>query len=149
MCCGFLVTVLWLFCVSFLMPIHFSVLKKNLQYMMGKKIKYNLINELWFFSMVASENLTVLFCSLALKHSRRHMCMHGAGKTYSKETATQIQLLALILLSLLSPLKSLITLIPLPIYNIVEEESHLYIFSVLALVFGVVAVVCGYRNNSW
>lgn len=91
----------------------------------------------------------MLFCSLALKHSRRHICMYGGEKTYSKETATQIQLLALIVLSLLSPLMSLIMLIPMPIYSIVEEESHLYIFSVLALAFGVVAVVCGYKNNSW
>lgn len=101
-----------------------------------KQIKYILINELCSFSMVASDNLTTLFCLSALKHSKRHMCMYGGKKQIPRKLpATQIQLLALILLSLLYPLMSLIMLIPMPVYNIVEEGSHLYVFLSLGTSF--------------
>lgn len=66
-----------------------------------------------------------------------------------KLPATQNHLLALIFLSLLYLLMSKIMLISMSVYSIVEEGSHLYIFSVLALAFGAAAVVCGNRNNSW
>lgn len=67
----------------------------------------------------------------------------------TKLPATQIQLLALIFLSLLYPLMSKTMPISMSIYHIVEEGSHLYIFSALPLAFGAVTFVCGYRNKSW
>lgn len=103
--------------------------------------------------MIASESLKMLFCSSALKCSRRHVCVYKRNK--KTPCHKKIQLLALILLSLLCPLMSLIMLLAIPRYlailprcSIVKEGSHLYLFSVLALPSGASAVVCGYRNNS-
>jgi len=65
--------------------------------------------------MVASENFTKLFCSSALKHSRSHTYMYEGKKPILKKlSATQIQLLSLILLCWLYPLMSLVMLIPVP-----------------------------------
>lgn len=125
---------------------HLSVIKKNLWYTLGKT------NQTYF------DQLTVFFycgCFREFKNAIllvnfemfKKTCAYMGG--IRKLPATKIQLLALILLGLWCPLMSLIMLLAITRYSTVKEGSHLYIFSVLALLSGAIAVVCGYRNNSW